>query len=270
MKCAVITSKKDTAGCNAKKALENLGIKVHEFDKDIVNLENVDEEVEELKKAEFIIFASRHYSSEGRKNFCVHSIGNWKDAEYGGRNAMLVKTSALMMKEMSMILSRNVEEAKKEGRIDLSYEFSLEATHHGPYIEKPCMFVEVGGTEKEWNDEEAIEVLASSIFQFIKDNKDKKSKFIPVIAIGGLHYGQSFNRIQLNSEYAISYIAPKYALPLNEELIKQAVEKNEEKIETAIVDYKGLGNAEMRDETIRLLKEKGLKVVRTSEIKDSV
>ena len=270
---AVITSKKDTAGRNIKEALEKFGSKVYEFDKDIVNLEDIDEE-ESIKDAELIIFASRHYSGEGRKNFCVHSIGNWKKADYGGKDGTLVKTSALMIKEMSIILQRNAEEAKSKGIIDKEYEFSLEATHHGPYIEKPCMFVEVGGTEKEWSDLKAIEVLARSIKEFItgydehRDNNENNN-YKPAIAVGGLHYCQSFNRIQLSSKYAISFIAPKYALPLNKELIEQAIEKTSEKISTVIIDYKGLGNAEMRDKTITLLRECGLEIIRTSEINNN-
>ena len=30
------------------------------------------------------------------------------------------------------------------------YKLTLECTHHGPLIEKPCVFIEIGSTETEW------------------------------------------------------------------------------------------------------------------------
>jgi len=260
LKYVIITSIKDVAGRNIKSTLERMGVEVHEFDEDIVHLENIDKN-EKIKDYDFIIFASRHYSKEGRKNFCVHAIGNWKGADYGGKNETIVKTSAIAMKEFSIILDKNI---KKDGMIEKGYDFSMESTHHGPFIEKPCMFVEVGGTEKEWKDLEAVEVLAKSIKEFI--NLKKHGKFIPALAVGGPHYCSSFNSIQLNSDYAMGHVAPKHALPIGREIIEKAIRGFSEKVETAIVDYKGLGNAAQRDETISLLKESGLRVVKSGDV----
>src|SRR2546428_10273485 len=34
----------------------------------------------------------------------------------------------------------------------LSYAVTFEATHHGPVLDAPSFFIEVGSTEKEWRD----------------------------------------------------------------------------------------------------------------------
>jgi D-aminoacyl-tRNA deacylase len=263
VKYAVITSKKDIAGCNIRTELEKLGIQTHHFDKDIVNLEHVDRE-KGLSEADVIIFASRHYSSAGKKNFCVHTVGNFKEAKFGGQEETLTPTSSQMFKKMCIVANKNVERAKNERKIHADYEFSMECTHHGPLIEKPCIFVEVGGTEEEWKDLQAVRVLAESIKEFL--DSPAIDSTTSAIAVGGLHYCQSFNRIQLETDYAISFIAPKHALPLNKDLINQAIQKTMEKPTIAIIDYKGLGNAAQRDKTIEMLKECGLEIIKTSDI----
>ena len=38
------------------------------------------------------------------------------------------------------------------------YSVTLEVTHHGPLIEIPCCFIELGSQEKQWNDKEAAKI----------------------------------------------------------------------------------------------------------------
>ncbi|MFH1500394.1 MAG: D-aminoacyl-tRNA deacylase [archaeon] len=252
VKYAIIVSSSDPAGMNIKQELEKLGQEVNIIDQVQIFAENLDKEIE----ADFFIFASKHQSADKRRTLTVHSIGNFHKADYGGKQETLVACSALFNKLMFQILNKKAK--------NLDYEVSLEVTHHGPFLEKPTVYIEIGSSEKEWNDKVAGKAIADTIIETIKNFKQDK-KIIPAIAIGGKHYCSSFNKIQLNSNYALGHIIPQYSLPVNKELLKQAIEKTIEKPKIAILDWKGMKSAE-RQEIISLLNELPFEYIRTSNI----
>ena len=45
------------------------------------------------------------------------------------------------------------------------FDLTLETTHHGPWIETPSMFIEIGSTAVTWGDKRAAELLAGIIFR---------------------------------------------------------------------------------------------------------
>src|SRR3989344_2032497 len=251
MKFAIIVSKKDPAGLNIAKHLEKQGIPVHREEKDIIYLENIDKN-SELRNYDFIIFASRHKGAKS-KLLSLHAPGNWKQADFGGKPGEVCPTSAIFLKHMFKILNKNKE----------NYPTSLEVTHHGPYIEKTCCFIEIGSNEEDWKDEKAAEIIAETIKQAITSKPDKAKI---AIGLGGPHYCPNFNKIQLNSDYAIGHIIPEYSLPVSEELIKQALNKTIPKPEIVLSDWKGLGKSEEKQKLLEILKKLNIKLMRTSEI----
>jgi D-aminoacyl-tRNA deacylase len=145
------------------------------------------------------------------------------------------------------------------------YSVTLEATHHGPLIKKPCLFIEIGPSETEWNDRRAGFIIAKTISDSIKEFKENPYNEI-AIGIGGPHYCPNFNKIQEKSNFAISHIIAQYALPLTEEMVKEAIAKTQEEIDFAIIDWKGLGNAEQRQQAIQILDKLYINYKRTSDI----
>ncbi|PIZ00786.1 hypothetical protein COY61_01590, partial [bacterium (Candidatus Gribaldobacteria) CG_4_10_14_0_8_um_filter_33_9] len=145
------------------------------------------------------------------------------------------------------------------------WELTLEVTHHGPFIEKPCCFIEIGSNEEDWRKKEAGKALAIAIENAIKILNKQKIKYKTVIGIGGPHYCPSMTKIQLNSDIAISHIIPQYVFPITENMISQALKKTEEKVSFAIIDWKGL-DSEERKQTIDLLNKINLEYKKTSEI----
>src|SRR3989344_2234801 len=156
MKPAIIISTKDKAGMNIKAQLEKLkiSIPVIEFEKEIIYAENIDKS-NEAKYADFIIFASRHQSERKTASLCVHPIGNFHKAEFGGKDEKLCQTSSNLLKIFFQNLNKIARQEKLEG-----FEITLECTHHGPYVEKPCLFIEIGSSEKQWENEKAARVIA--------------------------------------------------------------------------------------------------------------
>lgn len=113
------------------------------------------------------IFLSRHASSSGAPCLTVHPIGlpsptTTADevARYGGRSGVAVPPGRRLAP-----LYRRLCALKKQpvGAVSVPDGFgvSLEATHHGPYLRSPSLFIEIGSTEAEWGRTDAAEVSAS-------------------------------------------------------------------------------------------------------------
>jgi D-aminoacyl-tRNA deacylase len=255
----IVASKLDKAGINITTNLSQFGnFDFYLVDKDIIYTENLD--LSRLNNYDFIIFASKHKSEKGGKTLSIHAPGNWGKAEFGGKNNEICKTSALFQKQ----LFEKIKKIKEEFRLD-HYDLTLECTHHGPLINKPCVFVEIGATEIEWRDRKAGFVIAKAIASTIEEFKDNPYNEI-AIGIGGPHYCPNFNKIQLNSNIAISHIIPQYALPITEETIQKAIVGTEEDVDLFLIDWKGLGNSEMRNQTIEVLNKFYIQKRKTSEV----
>lgn len=262
---AIIASKKDAAGMNIAGQLRLLhdfpaeigGRKVGIFiaDDELIHCENIDNEID----AGVFIFASRHVSKANVHSLTVHGIGNWGNAKAGGRARSLVACPSALMKQCMKLLT---EKALAE-RLD--YKVVQEATHHGPYIEKPAMFIEIGSDEGRWNDEEAGKIVAEAICGAIKNFGGSSENAVKAaVGIGGLHYASNFRKVVLSEGFSVSHICPKHELGLlDAEILKQAMDKSVPKAASAILDWKGLGKEKER--IVQLLHSLGVSYSRTSQ-----
>jgi D-aminoacyl-tRNA deacylase len=270
-KYLVVASKKDKAGINITTNLsqfrenplmssmaEKPAFDFYLCDEEIIYTENLDPE--KINRYDFIIFASRHKSESKEKTLSIHNPGNWRSADFGGEKGKVCQASAVFQKQM---FEKLISLAKEYQLTD--YSVTLEATHHGPLIKKPCLFIEIGPSETEWNDRRAGFIIAKTISDSIKEFKENPYNEI-AIGIGGPHYCPNFNKIQEKSNFAISHIIAQYALPLTEEMVKEAIAKTQEEIDFAIIDWKGLGNAEQRQQAIQILDKLYINYKRTSDI----
>jgi len=271
-KYLIVASKKDKAGINITTNLSQFrenpltsslkdqpSFDFYLIDTDIVDDKGIDQE--KINKYDFIIFASKHESEKGDKSLSVHAPGNPRNADFGGIPRKLCKSSALFQKQIFEKLNSNA----KEHNLDEKYKVTLECTHHGPLIDKPCIFIEIGSSETEFTDRKAGFIVAKTISQIIKEFHENNYNEI-AIGIGGPHYCPNFNKIQLNSNVALSHIIPQYVLPLKDEMIKQAIENTEEEVDFALLDWKGLGKVEQRQEIIRILEDNYIAWKKTGEI----
>ncbi len=266
MNFAILYSKKDEAGINIAEQLKKHflpQVPIIELDKDSIYSENIDQKEERIQKADFLIFATKHQSKEARNTLSLHAPGNWRNADFGGKAGKICQTSSLVLKFLFKKMNENIE------KYNLNYELTLECTHHGPYLEKPCCFIEIGTTQEQWNDKKAAEVIAETLssIQNFKEWKNRNKELRSCIAIGGPHYCQNFNKIQLNSnKYAISHIIPEYQLPLNESMLQEAIKKTKENPDLVLIDWKGCGNSESRQNIVKIIEKSGLEHERTERI----
>lgn len=271
-KYLVIASKLDTAGTNITTALSQFRqnplmssmAEKPNFDFYLIDTEIVDDagiSQEKINKYDFIIFASKHQSKKGEKSLSVHAPGNWRQNDFGGKAGKVCPSSALFQKQ----LFEKLNSIAKEHDLDKHYNITLECTHHGPLIEKPCVFIEIGSSETEWKDRRAAFIIAKTISETIENFKENPYHEI-AIGIGGPHYCPNFNKIQLNSNFALSHIIPQYALPLKPEMLKEAISKTIEEVDFAILDWKGINGAEQRQEIIKILDDNYVQWKKTSDV----
>lgn len=269
----IVASKTDPAGMNITHQLSqfmpssflNLSSKKAYFDfyfieGDITQTDNLD--FDKINKYDFIIFASKHSTSSEvkQKTLSVHTPGNFRTADMGGMKGKVCKTSAIFNK----FLFQKLNEKAREYNLK-DFDVAMEATHHGPLIDRPCVFIEIGSDIMEWKNSRAGFVVAKTIYEAITEYEHNPYREI-AIGIGGPHYCPAFNKLQLKSNVAFSHIIPAYAMPITKEMISETISKTVEMFDFAVVDYKGLGTAEARDELIKILEENYIQWKKSSEI----
>jgi D-aminoacyl-tRNA deacylase len=258
MKYLIVASKIDPASRNIVMNLMDLGrFEYHIIDGEMTKTENLD--LAKIKNYDMVIFASRHSAQKKEKTLCVHSPGNFKEVWGGGEPGRLCPASALFQKKLFENLNIFAEESK------LKYKVTMEATHHGPLIDTPCVFIEIGSGPEEWRDKRASFVVAKTIRETIENFKPNPYREIAV-GIGGPHYCASFNKIQARSNVAIAHVIPKYIQPIEEKMILEAVNQTIEEIDFVLVDWKGLGKAQDRDKVIEILEKNYLPWKKTGDI----
>jgi len=188
---------------------------------------------------DYLVVLSSHKSKTAGSMITAHFPGNWGGAGLGGEPNTLNIAYGSRIKEF-------IKSTYGKG-----WPVFMEADHHGPTIDKPIIFVEIGSTEKEWIDKKAAKIVAEGTLAMIKSNKTYES----ILGIGGGHYTKRFTEFILETEYAVGHIAPKYVIDnLDFGIFKQAIEKNVETVKKVVL-LKEETNARQK-EKIREFSEK--------------
>lgn len=215
---------------------------------EVVNMQDIPP----LNNLKMIIFVSRHSSKSGTPTLSVHTPGNIGEAFLGGKPRKVSISPASAMK------AALIEMKAARDEIDLPYEVSYECTHHGPSLDIPAMFVELGSTPKQWVDQRAAEVVARGAIAAAEN----KMVYPAALGIGGQHYNEKFTRIALTSEIAFGHMIPKYAVhEVDEYIIKHCIERTVEMVDRVILDWKGI-KSEDKQPLMNILKKVGLSIER--------
>lgn len=269
MKFAIIVSKKDEAGLNIKERLLELydfketgeefegnpvfelneSVRLYTCEKDSIYCEDIDKQID----ADMFIFATKHESKAKIPSLSVHVQGNWGKAEYGGQDKQVCVAPALYLKKALQTLNKLTA--------GMEFEIIQECTHHGPFLSKPSMFIEIGSDIEQWQNKEAAKIIANTINILISEPVEQ---YKTAFGIGGLHHTPNFKKIVLDSDIAIGHVCPKYMLEyLDEDMIKQAIERTEPRAELVILDWKGL--KEFKKRISEMLEKMDIKVKRTKD-----
>ncbi len=194
-----------------------------------------------------IIFLSRHSSSMGIPAFTVHPEGNWSvEASLGGRpKALSIASPVGMLKALKSIKKMN----------DTKLEVTYEATHHGPLVNSPSFFVELGGNEDTIANKDLARLLAGAVARSIESDADSGYEKIAV-GFGGMHYPKKFTTLALEGKYAFSHIMSKHSIG-STDMIEQAFARSDPRAEIAVMEWKGIKGAD-REVIIRELARLGI------------
>jgi D-aminoacyl-tRNA deacylase len=234
----LIASTKDVASITIAKEVENLGLKVFY----LRNKSHLDCQEIELPESDNYIILSRHTSATNTPALTVHSVGNFSPEEpkFGGKASLLSFTNADLQADLLRILLS----MKKDIKMLESFDVVAEVTHHGPYMDKPTVYIEMGSSEEVWTNSNYGYIIAKAILQLINGDHDiPKEGTKTGIAFGGPHYAVKFTKLMLEEKINIGHICAKYSLPyLDENLIQQMITKTigQNKVEYAFFEKKGM------------------------------
>lgn len=230
--------------------------------------ENIDKEVEaNLKiKPRLAIFLSRHRSKIGEPTLTVHPIGNYGDAEFGGKPRTLIPSAPRFMTHLLRLIKKNLQGT------NLAYQVCYEVTHHGPYLEIPTVFVEVGSTETQWREKEPARVIAQSLLELLSEYHYEEDfpKDTPVlIGIGGGHYAPRFTDMVSEKNAAFGHMIPTYHIDagnISDEMLQKSLEKTPD-VSGAYINKKSLKKSQVT-EFKKWFEDKRINVVSSKELDD--
>lgn len=252
----IVASTEDVASMNiACKIIDNYELEKTSgsFQQNPVYIQTISEQEvklvfvnEELVHTQFLtdfftpklfVFVSRHSSVSGIPTLSVHTPGNFGEAEVGGvRRRISVSPASAMKKALLELVGQKMQ-------LGLNYRVSYECTHHGPSLDLPTMFVELGSSPRQWKDLKAAEAVAHAAIGAITN----QSKFSTVLGIGGPHYNEKFTKLALGTQAAFGHIIPKYAIPkIDAKMLRQCIQRTVEKVESAVFDWKGMRSADKK------------------------
>ena len=172
-----------------------------------------------------VIFPSRHVAESGRACLTLHPIGVMQlDPQsvppYGGKAGDAPPPSPRLAAWWRSLLER-----AEKADLGEHFDVSLEVTHHGPWLDVPCLFIEVGSTSDTWGHQGAAELLGTLIHQGlgldgstgIGSWSESKNRGEPVlITLGGGHYAPRGNMTASTEGIWLGHMLATYALPFGE------------------------------------------------------
>ena len=188
--------------------------------------------LEEKYDYDGFVFLSKHAAESGVLALTCHSTGNFSEAKFGGNDRQVAIPHPDIQKTYLQILKKNQEKFSE-------FQITIEATHHGPTaLKKPAIFIEIGTTEKQWNDVSLCNSVAALVHQVFSQPIPEN----PVaICFGGTHYPSKFTDELLDGKFALGTVIPKHALEnLDQELFSHILEQNS-MAKAALLDWAGLG-----------------------------
>ncbi len=289
MTVLIVSSTEDPASENIKKGLLNQSSweEVDSFYKNTVyrhcNMKDVvivtindrttrhemlDKEVEEKLgiRPKQAIYITRHLSKTGEPTLTTHPIGNYGEAQFGGKTRTLSKSSPRLMTQLLRIIKKNTEQTK------LSYQVCFEVTHHGPYMNIPTLFAEVGSTEKEWKKQDPANVISKSVLELLDSyhyEEDLPSDIPVLIGVGGGHYAPRFTDIVFEKKVAFGHMIPTYQIKtgnIDDDMLEKTLNETPN-VEAVYIHRKSLKKSQV-SEYKKWFQNRGIPAISSKEFID--
>lgn len=220
---------------------KNNNAKLLIFEDKLINLPYLDLIIPDKS---ILIFLSKHSSNKKIPALTSHFTGNFGDtALFGGSPNEIGIAYPTFQKYYMKKLYLSMQDLHE-------YEITIEASHHGPTTsQNPIIFIEIGSTEVEWDNQflasTVCKSLLNTITEFDNDNSMSDSKI--AIGIGGNHYPQKFNDMILEGNIAFASIASKYNLQnIDEKTLRMMKSRSVDPVTELFIDKKTIGSERQR------------------------
>lgn len=238
------------------KMTDHHDVRLFTSEKNCLELDDYDQRIESWGfRLDAIIIATTHKSAAGTPSFSVHPIGNWTDdASFGGKARAITAAPAHLMRAcLDALAKHNTTE----------HLVTMEATHHGPSLTTPTMFVEIGSDEKAWKTQAYGKIVAKALLDVASN---PLAEYPIAFGIGGAHYCPNFMSVMKKENIAMGHICAKYGLEgLDSATLLDAMEKSNANV--ALLDWKGLG--EHKERIIAILEKNKLHYQKTKDVKNN-
>ncbi|GAA0186978.1 hypothetical protein LIER_34266 [Lithospermum erythrorhizon] len=204
----------------------NKEVRLLKHNNSIVREDHLDKRWEEAtgEVVDEVIFLSRHTAASNRPALTIHPIGvpHLREGEVspsGGRPGWAAPPNPRIGPWLRLL--KTIAESHN---LTPEFEVTLEATHHGPEINSPTMFVEIGSTEEYWNRQDAAQAIAlllweglglggaAAIGAWSRSNGPQKI----LLGIGGGHYVPRHQDIVLKENAWVGHLISGYSLPMDD------------------------------------------------------
>ena len=219
----------DVGLVEGKSAYRYNNVRMWMFDDGILFEDNIDKRWSNQtgEVVSEVIFPSRHSAASGKPSLTLHPIGvthlmKEEEPKFGGRSGYAPPPSTRLSSWWKM-LQKYVEETE----LSEQFELTLEVTHHGPWLEVPALFIEIGSTERTWHHEGAAELLANIISDGMGfsdgeniglwDPEDNAGELV-LVTLGGGHYAPRANKLASLNGVWLGHMLATYALPFEKPL----------------------------------------------------
>ncbi|KAG6469696.1 hypothetical protein ZIOFF_070626 [Zingiber officinale] len=207
-------------------SFSNGSVRLLKHESSIIAEDDLDRRWEEAtgETVDEVIFLSRHTAVSNRPALTVHPIGvphicEGEHLPQGGRPGW----AGLPNPRIGPWLRLMKKIAEANGLIP-EFEITLEATHHGPLVSTPTMFLEIGSTEEYWGRQDAAQAIAlvlweglglqggASIGNWGRNNNGDKV----LLGIGGGHYVPRHMDIVWKYGVWVGHLLSTYSLPMED------------------------------------------------------
>lgn len=176
-----------------------------------------------------VVFLSRHSSSAQIKSLTVHPTGNFGPADLGGRERTVsVSDPGYMLPTLKEL---------REAYSGNGYEITFEATHHGPYMETPNFYIEIGTTPEDWHRPEVLDAVLRAVESA---HQCSGPTFIGGVGGGG-HYMPKITEYAVENGIPVGHMVSKHSLAVTDRSgILEAIRKTPGCRGGILVDRKGV------------------------------
>ncbi|KAJ9568337.1 hypothetical protein OSB04_004303 [Centaurea solstitialis] len=204
----------------------NKGVRLLKHDNSIVREDHLDKrwEAETGEVVDEVIFLSRHTAASNRPALTIHPIGvpHLREDEVpaaGGKPGWAAPPNVRMGPWLRLL-----KVIAESHNLTPEFEVTLEATHHGPVIDSPTMFVEIGSTEEYWKRQDAAQAIALLVWKGlgldggipVGDWSRHNGKKKILLGVGGGHYVPRHMDIVLKDDVWVGHLLSGYSLPMED------------------------------------------------------